>query len=155
MGLEHRVWTPPEMQAILRRFRHVVRCSRVSGLKMRLVTRRGPVWRCADQIQIAYAGSTAQRCCPGFSNPVSLTVCPYTPPSCSHPPTLRTHHRIMRQRPEPGKLPLWSRAPRSSSPFCWPAPPPQPCAVCASKVRQARDHLRPVSPPSGQRPWPR
>ena len=154
VGAVHRVWTPLGMQAILRRSWHVVRCSRVSGLMMRLATRRGPVWRCADQIQLAYAGSNAQRCYPGFSNPVSLTVCPYTPPSCSHPPTHRIRHRIMRQRPEPGKFPLWSRAPRSSSPSCWLAPPPQPCAVCASKAGQAKDRSHPVSSPSGQRPWP-
>ena len=33
---------------------HAVRCCRVSGLSMRHVTRRGPSWRCADRVHIAY-----------------------------------------------------------------------------------------------------
>lgn len=38
------------------RLEHVVRCCRVSGLMMmRLFTRRGPVWRSADRVQIGVA----------------------------------------------------------------------------------------------------
>jgi hypothetical protein len=39
------------------RFEHVIRCCRVSGLMMRLFTRRGPVWRSADRVQIGVARS--------------------------------------------------------------------------------------------------
>ena len=47
---------PREYKRFLRTVRsNVVRCSRVSGLLMRRVTRRGPVWRCADQVQIGRA----------------------------------------------------------------------------------------------------
>lgn len=38
-------------------FGHVVRRFRVSGLIVRLFTRRGPVWRCADRVQIGVARS--------------------------------------------------------------------------------------------------
>ena len=73
---------------------HVVRCCRLSGLMMRLVQRRGPLWRIADRVQIGYASSIALRSGGGFPDPVSLTVCPYpssvlpTSPtaSCSVPP---------------------------------------------------------------------
>jgi hypothetical protein len=36
---------------------HVIRCCRVSGLMMRQFTRRGPVWRSADRVQIGVARS--------------------------------------------------------------------------------------------------
>ena len=42
---------------ILARQWHVVRCSRVSGLSMRPLSRRGPVWRYEDRFQFAYARS--------------------------------------------------------------------------------------------------
>ena len=35
---------------------HVVKCGHLSGLMMRLVRRRGPLWRCADRVQDHYSG---------------------------------------------------------------------------------------------------
>ena len=67
------VWTPHLTQAFSSVvWLHAVRCCRVSGLSMRHVTRRGPSWRCADRIHIAYASSKALHPQTGFSDPVSV-----------------------------------------------------------------------------------
>ena len=55
---------------------HAVRCCRVSGLSLRHVTRRGPSWRCADRVHIAYASSKALYPQTGFPDPVSIDRLP-------------------------------------------------------------------------------
>ncbi len=40
-----RVWMPPGMQAVSVGLGHAIGCGRVSGLVMRPLRRRGPVWR--------------------------------------------------------------------------------------------------------------
>lgn len=47
---------PQACKHFFRQVWHVVRCGRVSGLVMRLVIRRRPVWRCVDQVHIDNAG---------------------------------------------------------------------------------------------------
>ena len=71
--------------------------------KMRHVTRRGPVWRCADRVQnrLLELGSSVHRT--DFPDPVSMTVCPclvlrpahipdVIPSGCSH--SSRSRHGI-------------------------------------------------------------
>ena len=38
----------------------MIGCNHVSGLEVRPYRRRGPVWRCADQVQITLASAKAQ-----------------------------------------------------------------------------------------------
>ena len=45
-------------------------------LSMRQITRRGPVWRCADRVHIAYASSKALDLETGFPDPVSIDRLP-------------------------------------------------------------------------------
>ena len=71
------VWTPRLTQAFSSvGSAHAVRCCRVSGLSMRHVTRRGPSWRCADRVHIAYASSNALHPQTGFPDPVSIDRLP-------------------------------------------------------------------------------
>ena len=49
------------------------------------MTRRGPVWKYADWVHIAYACLEALRSDTGFPGPVSLTFALTCPPSCPHP----------------------------------------------------------------------
>ena len=50
------VWMPPCMQEDFERLKHVIGCGHVSGLLMRhRLHGRGPVWRCADQVQFTNA----------------------------------------------------------------------------------------------------
>ena len=102
---------------------HAVRCCRVSGLSMRQMTRRGPVWRCADWVQIAYASLKALRSDAGFPDPVSLIFALTCPPTYSHPRRLPALRRSLRRWREPGSSPSSSVAPRRCAPSCWPAPP--------------------------------
>jgi len=51
-GWRIHVWMPPIVQEEFRPSEHVIECGHVSGLTVRLFTRRGPVRRCADQVQI-------------------------------------------------------------------------------------------------------
>ena len=68
VGRPHRVWTPLVTQAFSSVGSvHAVRHCRVFGLSLRQVTRRGPSWRCADRIHIAYASLMALRCAYGRS----------------------------------------------------------------------------------------
>ena len=71
------VWTPRLTQAFSSvGLVHAVRHCRVSGLSMRHVTRRGPSWRCADRVHIAYASSNALHPQTGFPDPVSIDRLP-------------------------------------------------------------------------------
>ena len=58
------------------KFERVVRRFRVSGLIVRQFTRRGPVWKLEDQVQIGVARSRRSET-HWFSDPVSLTVRPH------------------------------------------------------------------------------
>jgi hypothetical protein len=51
------VWMPPLMQEVYERVPAMIRCGHVLGLEGRPYTRRGPVWRCADQVQINTASA--------------------------------------------------------------------------------------------------
>ena len=107
--LTHRVWTPLVTQAFSSVGSvHAVRRCRVSGLSMRQVTRRGPSWRCADRVQIAYASSMAPQYELVFPIPSRLTVCPCLSSDLS--PTAA--RRPVRRRREPGNSPSSSSAPR-------------------------------------------
>ena len=58
--MDHRpimhVWMPPCVQEDCERLKHVIGCGHGSGLFMRHCSRgRGPVWRCADQVQFTNA----------------------------------------------------------------------------------------------------
>ena len=52
--------------------------------QLRHITRRGPVWRYAGRVQNRSSVLESTRQLAGFPDPVSLTVCPYHPPTCSH-----------------------------------------------------------------------
>lgn len=56
LGCQSCVDAPIDARCFLKVW-HVIRCCRVSGLMMRQFTRRGPVWRSADQVQIGVARS--------------------------------------------------------------------------------------------------
>ena len=87
-------------EAVQRRFRklhfvgwfgacgQVLSCVRPHCL--RHITRRGPVWRYAGRVQnrsCVLEGTAPQA---GFPDPVSLTICPYHLPTCSHSRRRRT-----------------------------------------------------------------
>ena len=74
---------------------------------MRQITRRGPVWRCADRVQIGYASLKALRSDAGFPDPVSLTFALTCPPSCPHPRRLPAPRRSLRRWREPGSSPFF------------------------------------------------
>jgi hypothetical protein len=56
----------------------MIGCSHVSGLEVRPYTRRGPVWRYADQVQFRFASAKLvdSHCFPGLdqSDQFALTV---------------------------------------------------------------------------------
>ena len=65
---------------------------------MRQITRRGPVWRCADRAQTAYgyASLKALRSDAGFPDPpVSLTLCPYLSSVLPTSPTASPHFAVL------------------------------------------------------------
>ena len=69
------------------------------GLSVRHVTRRGPLWRCADRVHIAYASSNALYPEAGFPDPVSIDrlPLPFLRPArdLGDLPNYRTHrHRL-------------------------------------------------------------
>ena len=76
--MEERVWTPRKMQAFsLVRFRHVIRCCRVSGLTMRLSHAAGPYGAAQTGSKSLTRTFVVLRPIAGFPNPVSMIVCPY------------------------------------------------------------------------------
>ena len=73
-----RMWTPPWLASTtLNEGRHVGQVPSYVRPLDAAIFGRGPVWFSSDRIQIAYASSKALRHAAGFSDPVSLTVCPY------------------------------------------------------------------------------
>src|SRR5580704_17170131 len=68
---------PPSVQEIFRTDPAMIGCSHVSGLEVRPYTRRGPVWRYADQVQFRFASAKlVDSHCFSWPRPVR-SVCPY------------------------------------------------------------------------------
>ena len=58
---------------------------------LRHITRRGPVWRYAGRVHNRANVLEGTGAVTGFLDPVSLTVCPYHLPTCSHSRRRRPH----------------------------------------------------------------
>ncbi len=133
---------------------HAVRCCRVSGLSMRHVTRRGPSWRCADRVHIAYASSKALHPEAGFPDPVSIDRLPLPFLRPARVPDSYPLCRSLRRLREPGNSPSSSSAPTRCAPSGWPTPRRPASSACASASWRATGRSSgPAEPPSGRPPW--
>jgi hypothetical protein len=137
-------------------FAHVVRRFRVSGLVKRLFTRRGPVWRCVDRVQIGVARSKRSET-HWFSRPRLIDRLPLPSDRPAHilddPKRDRRITRGLRLklgRPLPSSL-----APRRSA-LCGSLAPPRRqggafSSTCVrARTRRARPCAKPIARPSSR-----
>ena len=85
----------------------------------------------------------------GFLDPVSLTVCPYHLPTCSHSRRRRPGSCLLRRSAAArGSTRSSSSAPRRCAPSGWPAPRRPACAACAPAFEPATGPSCRAAPPS-------
>ena len=137
-----RVWTPRWMQVFFFGFRHVVRRFRVSGLIVRQFTRRGPVWKYEDRVQIGVARSKRSET-HWFSRPRLIDRLPLPLDWPSHISDVSNPDRRLKREPrrELGRPHPSSSAPRRSELFGSPAPPRRQGGAFSSTCVRARSPL--------------
>ena len=120
-------------------FTHVVRRFRVSGLVVRQFTRRGPVWRCADRVQIGVARSKRSET-HWFSRSRLIDRLPLPSDWPSHilDDSKRDRRLTRGPRPKLGRPRPSSSAPRRSALCGWPAPPRRQGGAFSSACARAR-----------------
>ena len=135
------VWMPPVVQGAISMFRtrdRVRSCVRPPGAAFSC---RGPVWRCADRVQITL-GALEGRCgFPWFSRSGSSIICPcksfaFLTPRTPDPSAGRGLYSVRPSRP-PGNPRSSSSSPRRHAPSCWPVRSPPACAASSPASAQA------------------